>query len=50
MDDGGGMMISWFVRYTAILKLKPKRTVRAILWTAEEAGLVGSSVSEQTYG
>ncbi|CAH0629043.1 unnamed protein product [Chrysodeixis includens] len=43
MDDGGGMMISWFVPVILnILKLKPKRTVRAILWTAEEAGLVGA--------
>lgn len=43
MDDGGGMMISWFVPVVLnILKLKPKRTIRAILWTAEEPGLVGA--------
>ncbi|XP_045519458.1 carboxypeptidase Q-like isoform X1 [Pieris brassicae] len=44
MDDGGGMMISWFA--PVILnhfQLHPKRTVRAILWTAEEPGLVGAA-------
>ncbi|XP_045492536.1 carboxypeptidase Q-like isoform X2 [Colias croceus] len=43
MDDGGGMMISWFV--PVVLKhfqIRPKRTLRAILWTSEEAGLVGA--------
>lgn len=43
MDDGGGMMISWFVPVILNKKyLKPKRTVRAILWTAEEPGLIGA--------
>ncbi|KAJ8726843.1 hypothetical protein PYW08_015240 [Mythimna loreyi] len=43
MDDGGGMMISWFVPVILnTLKLKPKRTIRAILWTAEEPGLIGA--------
>lgn len=44
MDDGGGMMISWFT--PVILnhfQLHPKRTVRAILWTSEEPGLVGAA-------
>lgn len=43
MDDGGGMMISY--KALDILKkldLKANRTMRVILWTAEEPGLVGA--------
>ncbi|XP_018320826.1 carboxypeptidase Q [Agrilus planipennis] len=43
MDDGGGAFLSW--NSLVILKylgLRPKRTLRAILWTAEEEGLVGA--------
>ncbi|XP_014364536.2 carboxypeptidase Q [Papilio machaon] len=43
MDDGGGMFISWYVPVIIHkLKLKPRRTLRAILWTSEEPGLVGA--------
>ncbi|KAF4520825.1 hypothetical protein B566_EDAN007120 [Ephemera danica] len=43
MDDGGGAFISW-VSLAAIqqLGLRPRRTLRAILWTAEEEGLWGA--------
>jgi carboxypeptidase Q len=46
MDDGGGAFVSW-VSVAAIksLGLRPKRTLRAILWTAEEEGLIGADVS-----
>lgn len=46
MDDGGGAFVSW-VSLAAIksLGLRPKRTLRAILWTAEEEGLIGADVS-----
>jgi len=43
VDDGGGAFISW--RALSVLKklgLKTKRTLRSVLWTAEESGLVGA--------
>lgn len=44
MDDGGGMMISWFVPVILkYFKITPRRTIRSILWTAEEPGLVGAA-------
>ncbi|KAL3277356.1 hypothetical protein HHI36_012706 [Cryptolaemus montrouzieri] len=43
MDDGGGAFISWngLVLLKA-LNLRPRRTIRTILWTAEEFGYVGA--------
>jgi len=42
MDDGGGVMMAWeAVRVIKLLDLKPKRTIRVVLWTAEEFGLTG---------
>ena len=39
MDDGGGVMISWQALVTLkALNLRPKRTIRAVFWTAEEQG------------
>ena len=43
MDDGTGAFISW--RALSIVKqlgLKPKRTLRSVLWTAEEMRLIGA--------
>ena len=47
MDDGGGAFISWqAMSVIRQLDLRPKRTMRMVLWTAEEEGLVGA---EQYY-
>lgn len=44
MDDGGGAFISWMsLALLRSLNLRPKRTVRALLWTAEEEGLFGAT-------
>ena len=41
-DDGGGCVASWqAVKLIKDLGLKPKRTIRAVLWTNEENGLRG---------
>ena len=43
MDDGGGAFISWQVlSIMRALNLRAKRTVRAVLWTGEEMGLIGA--------
>ncbi|XP_069172144.1 LOW QUALITY PROTEIN: carboxypeptidase Q [Procambarus clarkii] len=42
MDDGGGAMISWNAGVVLKqLRLRPRRTLRTILWTGEEQGLYG---------
>lgn len=43
MDDGGGAFISWqALSLIKQLNLRPKRTLRLVLWTAEEFGGVGA--------
>ena len=43
MDDGGGFMVSWeAVRVLNSLGLKPKRTIRAVVWVNEENGDAGT--------
>ncbi|XP_044280350.1 carboxypeptidase Q isoform X3 [Varanus komodoensis] len=47
MDDGGGAFVSWeALSLIKDLGLRPKRTLRLVLWTAEEQGGVGA---EQYY-
>lgn len=42
MDDGGGCVAAWqAVRLMHELGLRPRRTVRVVLWTNEENGLRG---------
>lgn len=42
MDDGAGAFISWqALSIIHQLGLRPKRTMRAVLWTGEEFGLIG---------
>ena len=44
MDDGGGSVAAWeAVRLLAQLGLRPRRTVRVVLWTNEENGLRGGN-------
>ena len=43
-DDGAGAIISWdAVRLLKELRLKPRRTIRVVLWTNEENGLRGGN-------
>lgn len=51
MDDGGGAFIAWkALHLLKRLNVKqPKRTIRAILWTAEEQGIVGASEYEKQH-
>lgn len=42
-DDGGGMVAAWeAVRLVRRLGLRPRRTLRVVLWTNEENGLRGA--------
>ncbi|NIW35219.1 MAG: M20/M25/M40 family metallo-hydrolase [Gemmatimonadetes bacterium] len=42
MDDGGGSVAAWeAVRLIKDLGLRPRRTIRVVLWTNEENGLRG---------
>ena len=43
MDDGGGALCAWeAVRLMHSLGLRPRRTVRAVLWVNEENGTAGA--------
>ena len=44
MDDAGGSVVAWeAVRLMKALGLRPRRTVRVVLWTNEENGLRGGN-------
>lgn len=50
MDDGGGAFISWnAIQLLKRLNYRPRRTIRMIMWTAEEMGLIGAQQYTQTH-
>jgi carboxypeptidase Q len=49
-DDGGGCIVTWdALRLMKKLDLRPRRTVRVVLWTNEENGLRGGLAYRDTY-
>jgi carboxypeptidase Q len=49
-DDGGGCVVTWeALRLMKKLGLKPRRTVRVVLWTNEENGLRGGLAYRDRY-
>jgi carboxypeptidase Q len=50
MDDGGGAMAAWeAVRLMHKLGLRPRRTIRVVLWVNEENGLAGARAYERLH-
>jgi Predicted aminopeptidases len=50
MDDGGGSVAAWeAVRLIKQLGLKPRRTIRVVLWTNEENGSRGGLAYRDTH-
>jgi carboxypeptidase Q len=49
-DDGGGCVVTWeALRLMKKLGLRPRRTVRVVLWTNEENGLRGGQAYLERY-
>jgi carboxypeptidase Q len=49
-DDGVGCIATWeAVRLMKMLNLRPRRTVRVVLWTNEENGLRGAAAYAEKY-
>jgi len=50
MDDGGGAVAAWeAVRLMHTLGLRPRRTIRVVLWVNEENGLAGARAYERQH-
>lgn len=50
IDDGGGCVVTWeAARLMKKLNLRPRRTVRVVLWTNEENGLRGGLAYRDRY-
>lgn len=49
-DDGGGCVVTWeALRIMKKLNLRPRRTVRVVLWTNEENGTRGATAYRDRY-
>jgi carboxypeptidase Q len=49
-DDGGGCVVTWeALRLMKKLNLRPRRTIRVVLWTNEENGLRGGLAYRDRY-
>ena len=49
-DDGGGCIVTWeALRIMKKLNLRPRRTVRVVLWTNEENGTRGANAYRDRY-
>ena len=49
-DDGGGCVVTWeALRLMKKLNLRPRRTVRVVLWTNEENGTRGGDAYRDRY-
>ena len=49
-DDGGGCIVTWeALRIIKQLGLRPRRTLRVVLWTNEENGLRGATAYRDRY-
>jgi len=49
-DDGAGCIVTWeALRLMKVLGLRPRRTVRLVLWENEESGLRGASAYAERY-
>ena len=49
-DDGGGCVVTWeALRLMKKLNIRPRRTIRVVLWTNEENGLRGGNAYRDRY-
>ena len=49
-DDGGGCVVTWeALRLMKKLNIRPRRTIRVVLWTNEENGLRGGTAYRDKY-
>jgi len=50
MDDGGGCVVAWeALRLMKRLGLRPRRTIRVVMWTNEENGMRGAAAYRDTH-